>query len=396
MSMIPALSVVVPVRNDPRHLRACLESLRASAYRDHEVIVVDDASTDATPDVARELGGHVLRMEERSGPAAARNRGAEVARGAYLFFVDADVCVHAETLSLVAAAFASDPSIDALFGSYDRQPGSPTFLSQYKNLFHHFVHQQAQPEASTFWSGCGAIKRSVFQELGGFDTRYGRPSIEDIELGARLRRTGHRIVVRKEVQATHLKRWTLWGILKSDVWDRGVPWTELALREGHLPNDLNLRLSQRVAALVVYLIVLLFAFGAWRRPVLLLAPLLVIAGVLVLDAWSDRTRRLPVVGLALAVFAGLAGVAACVAVFGRWALLALGLSLAVVLINFRFYAFFARERHPLFAVLVLPLHLLYYCYSGAALGLGIVRHAWRTLLGGASRKARAAAGVEPR
>ena len=385
----PALSVVVPVRNDPDHLHACLESLRASAQCDHEVIVVDDASTDTTAEVAREWGGRVLRMETRSGPAAARNRGAEAARGTYLLFVDADVCVHPETLSLVAAAFASDPSIDALFGSYDCQPGSPNLLSQYKNLFHHFVHQQARTEASTFWSGCGAVKQSVFQELGGFDTSYDRPSIEDIELGARLRRAGHRIVVRKEVLATHLKRWTFWGILKSDVWDRGIPWTELALREGSLPNDLNLMRSQRVATLLVYLFVLLFSLGARQRPVLLLAPLLLVLGLVVLDSWSHREGRLPVVGLALAVSTGLAGAAASVVVFAPWALVALGLILAVVSINFRFYAFFARERGALFAIVVLPIHLFYYFYSGLALGLGVVRHFasrfGRTRLGVASR-----------
>jgi glycosyltransferase involved in cell wall biosynthesis len=393
--MSPALSVVVPVRNDPKRLRACLDSLKASTDRDHELIVVDDASTDTTPEVAAGSGARVERLDQRSGPAAARNHGAQAARGEYLFFVDADVCVHPETLSLVAAAFASDPTIDALFGSYDRQPGEPNLLSQYKNLFHHFVHQQAASDASTFWSGCGAIKRSVFLELGGFDTAYDRPCIEDIELGARLRRTGRRIVVRKEVQASHLKRWTLPGILRSDFWDRAVPWTELSLREGRLPNDLNLKLSQRVAALLTYVLVAVFAVAAWRRPALLLAPIAVLAGVLALDAWSERTRRLPLLGMGVLAAAGLAAVAAAVIAFGAWALAATGLLLAVVGINARFYAFFARERHPLFVAVVLPLHLFYYCYSGVGLVVGFARHAWRVLHRADAAKDRTAAGAPP-
>jgi GT2 family glycosyltransferase len=328
------ISVVVPVRNDPEHLRACLESLAATrGAEDHEVIVVDDASTDGSAGVAASLGARVLRLERRAGPAAARNLGAEAARGEHLFFVDADVCVHPETLGQVVSAFAADPGIDALFGSYDREPGASNFLSQYKNLFHHFVHQQGSPEASTFWSGCGAIKRSVFLEMGGFDTSYARPCIEDIELGARLRRAGRRIVLRKDIQARHLKRWTLAGIVRSDVWDRGVPWTELILREGSLPDDLNLRLAQRASAVLAYLLVAALVMAAWR-------PL----------------------GLGLPAWLGLAS----------------ALLLALVVVNRRFYAFFARERGLPFAVRVVPLHVLYYLYSGVALAIGVVRHVWKT------------------
>lgn len=69
------ISVIVPVRNDPGHLRSCLESLAASRGADHEVIVVDDASTDDTSAVAAALGARLLRLERQSGPAAARNRG---------------------------------------------------------------------------------------------------------------------------------------------------------------------------------------------------------------------------------------------------------------------------------------------------------------------------------
>jgi glycosyltransferase involved in cell wall biosynthesis len=342
------ISVIVPVRNDPGHLRSCLESLAASRGAEHEVIVVDDASTDGTSAVAAERGVRLLHLERRAGPAAARNRGAEAARGEHLLFVDADVCVHPETVGQVASAFAADPGIDALFGSYDLRPGAGNFLSQYKNLFHHFVHQQGSAEASTFWSGCGAIKRRVFLEMGGFDTSYGRPCIEDIELGARLRRAGRRIVLRKDIQASHLKRWTLSGIVKSDVWDRGVPWTELILRDRTLPDDLNLKLSQRVSAVLAYALAATLAAAAWRP-----------------------------FGLGLGVWAAAAG----------------ALLLAIVAMNRRFYAFFARERGLLFALRVVPLHVLYYLYSGVALAIGVARHVWKTKVRPSSKRMKVAPGA---
>jgi hypothetical protein len=80
----------------------------------------------------------------------------------------------------VVKAFEDDPALAAVFGSYDRRPRAPGLVSQYRNLLHHYTHQIGNPEAGTFWSGCGAIRRSVFVGVGGFDAaRFPRPSIED-------------------------------------------------------------------------------------------------------------------------------------------------------------------------------------------------------------------------
>jgi GT2 family glycosyltransferase len=168
-------------------------------------------------------------------------------------FVDADVAVHSDTLANVANTFARQPWIAATFGCYDDSPAATQFVSQYKNLFHHFVHQHGQEEGSTFWSACGAIRRDIFRTIGGFDEDY--PTIEDIELGYRLRAAGHSIVLDRAIQVTHLKRWTLRGMIESDLFDRGIPWTRLMLQERHVLNDLNLRTSQRVSALLACLMV---------------------------------------------------------------------------------------------------------------------------------------------
>src|SRR5690606_7770040 len=138
----------------------------------------------------------VLSTRGRCGPAAARSLGAEIANGEVLFFLDADVCIHpgtAEnpgTVARIAAVFEGRPDVDAVFGSYDTRPAAPNFVSQWKNLSHHFVHQHGHPDAQTFWAGCGAIRKPVFQAVGGFDQSYRGATIEDIELGYRLRQSG--------------------------------------------------------------------------------------------------------------------------------------------------------------------------------------------------------------
>lgn len=244
------LSVIVPVYNDGRRLAVCLERLFKSEDAAFEVIVVNDGSTDHSVDVARAHPVRLTFLPVRSGPAAARNAGANLAKGDYLVFIDADVSVHRDTLAALAGTFTSDPSVDAVFGSYDTKPAAPNFISHYKNLVHHYVHQSSHEHASTFWSGCGAVKKNVFYAVGGFDPAFTRSTVEDIELGVRLHRAGHRIVLNKQVQVTHAKVWTLTGMIKSDVCERTIPWAALIFREKSLPNDLNLTWAQRVSALL--------------------------------------------------------------------------------------------------------------------------------------------------
>ncbi len=217
------LSLIIPVYNSAAYLRQCLTRIRQSEVAPFEILVVDDGSTDESPRVAREFGVKLISHGGRKGPAAARNLGAREATGELLFFIDADVCVHRRTTGDVIAAFEEDPTLDALIGSYDDAPAQPDFLSRYRNLMHHFVHQRGRREASTFWSGCGAIRRDLFLLHSGFDTTYKRPAIEDIELGYRLKSAGCKLMLDDSIQVTHLKRWTFWGLVKTDVPDRGIP-----------------------------------------------------------------------------------------------------------------------------------------------------------------------------
>jgi glycosyltransferase involved in cell wall biosynthesis len=258
------LSVVIPVLDGGDNFGRCLAALEASTRSPDEVIVVDDGSTDGSGDLARRHGARVVRLDgPPRGPAFARNRGAEAAVGDVLVFLDADVAVHPDTLARVERHLAEQPQLAALFGSYDADPPARGLVTRYKNLLHHYVHQHARREAFTFWAGCGAIRRDVLAALGGFDEGYARPAIEDIELGARLHRAGHRVWLCADVQVTHLKRWTLGSLLRSDVVDRAIPWTRLIVREGRLPADLNLDARGRLGALAAWLIVLFLGLGFW-------------------------------------------------------------------------------------------------------------------------------------
>ena len=243
------LSAIIPVHNGGAAFERCLEAVATSTRPPDEIIVVDDGSTDGSGDLARQRGARVTRLDgQPHGPAFARNRGAEMAQGEVLLFLDADVTVHHDALARMERCLSEKPELAALFGSYDTNPPAVGLVTRYKNLLHHYVHQHSQREASTFWSGCGAIRREVFDDIGGFDERFVRASVEDIELGGRLRRAGHRVWLCPDVQVTHLKRWTLASLLRTDVFDRAIPWTRLILRQSHLPSDLNLDIGSRLSA----------------------------------------------------------------------------------------------------------------------------------------------------
>jgi len=262
-------SVVIPVWNGAAHLARCLEALEASTRKPDEIVVVDDGSDDDSVAIARAHGSKVVCVTGGPlGPATARNRGVSASSGEIVVFIDCDVEVHPETLSLIEQQFISNADLCGLLGSYDDRPTETGLISGYRNLLHHHVHQRSQREASTFWAGCGAIRREAFETADGFDETYRWASIEDIELGLRLCRAGHRLLLCPEIQATHRKRWSLLQVIHTDIFRRSVPWTRLILSQGSLPNDLNLRLENRVSAIAAWTLLLLLVFGAANLPLL--------------------------------------------------------------------------------------------------------------------------------
>ena len=271
----PSVTVVVPVRDDAANLRACLAALARCDPRADEVVVVDDASAsqrDAIVGLASEFDARLVLLDANAGPAAARNRGADVASGEVLFFVDADCEAHADAVGRVRATLAAGSPFAATFGSYDADPLDRHPVSVWKNLAHRHTHQAAAGESRTFWSGCGAVRRDVFLEFGGFDEGYGRPSIEDVELGLRLTAAGRRVVLDPHLQVRHRKRWTLVRLLRTDLFDRAIPWARLLARHPGAGADLNLRASQKLAALAAPGLLASLAVAAVLDPLALAIP----------------------------------------------------------------------------------------------------------------------------
>jgi len=316
------LSVIIPVHNGGEKFRRCLSGITAAIPPADEIIVIADGDTDGSAQLAETMGIRVMRTPIRKGPASARNLGAHTAQGDILFFVDADVAILPDAIGQVKTLFRNQTDLAAVFGSYDDKPAETNFLSRYKNLLHHYVHQISHEEASTFWAGCGAIRRQIFMEFGGFDESYKKPCIEDIELGYRLKKAGYRIRLFKSLQVKHLKRWGIISLTKSDFFDRALPWTELILRDRQFVNDLNLRFSSRLSVMLTHSLLLALIGGFW---------------------WPG-------------LFA-----------------IACGLILSLLIINAPVYRFFLQKQGLGFMIRTLPWHWFYYFYSGLAFIIGFGR-----------------------
>lgn len=322
----PSISVVMPLFNAQSTIEASLAPLLQMLERGEvsELIVVDDGSTDGSVAlVQRHAPIRLVRNPARGGPGAARNLGATQASGEYLWFVDSDVVLAPDAARVLGALLRAEHP-QAAIGSYDDAPGATNFLSQYKNLVHAYYHHRGRRKASTFWSGCGAVRRDTFARLGGFDAqRYPYPSIEDIELGYRIIAEGGTIVLEPALQGKHLKEWRLGNLLHTEIFRRAIPWTTLMLERRQLTDDLNVSRSERLRAGLAGLtsLALIAALPGW------------------LPAW------IPAVLIAIALFA-----------------------------NGQLIAFFTAKRGLLFAAGAFLFHQLYYLYSSAAFAYATVRH----------------------
>ncbi len=251
-------TAVIPARNAAATIEKCINALRAAQPRPSRIIVYDDASTDSTAARARALGAEVIAGPPGPlGPATARNAASANVETDVILFVDSDVQVEVNAAALLLQTLDERPDVAAAFGSYGARQHAPNVAARYANLRHHYVHQNGAGAAETFWTGLGAVRRTAFVDVGGFNEAYSKPCMEDIDLGYRLRQHGWQIRLVPEAQGAHLKNWTLRQLWHDDVFTRALPWSRMLVANAG-KSSLNTTYKERVAAACAALCVSLF------------------------------------------------------------------------------------------------------------------------------------------
>ncbi len=317
------VSVIIPVYNAAGTLAKCLQAVCDSPYRPLEVIVVDDASNDHSAEIAKAFPCRVIRSKHHIGPAQARNRGSDYSHGDILLFIDADVLVLPQTIEQAGGILEKRSDLVGVIGSYTKDTPARNFVSRYKNYLHHYTHQRAAGEVASFFTACGAIRKRAFKQAGGFDKSITTTALEDVELGYRLWRYGHKVLLDGTLQVKHLKRYTLGSLLRSDLFGRAIPYAHWMIKHRIFKAELSTSKHNIISVFLVFLLLLL---AAWTL-------------------------------ISMSFLVG--------------ALLALLIALALAVLNSDFYLFLWRETGVLFTLRAVAMQWWGYFYSGLGLAIGL-------------------------
>jgi cellulose synthase/poly-beta-1,6-N-acetylglucosamine synthase-like glycosyltransferase len=261
------LSVVIPARNAAATLGTCLRALASEGVPgdDAELLVVDDASSDATRELAADWGARVLHSHAR-GPAAARNAGARAARGQLLVFLDADTTPRAGWLHALTAPL-QDAGVTAVKGRYHtRQRATVAQFSQVE-----FEEKYARLERARCVdfvdTGTMAIRRDALLAVGGFDEQLA--CAEDVDLAYRLASRGARFVFAPEAGVDHqhadrLPKYLLkkarFGYFRSKVYRR---FPRKALGDSYTPPLMGLQIAMAGVIGILTMLAILGVPTAW-------------------------------------------------------------------------------------------------------------------------------------
>ncbi|MBN1433345.1 glycosyltransferase family 2 protein [Candidatus Fermentibacterales bacterium] len=212
---LPSISVLIPAYNCSSTLRRTLESVRAQSLQPLETIVVDDASSDDTPGLAREHGARIIVNASNLGPAASRNIAAHSARGEILVFLDSDVVLPASMLHDFAMTMRNMPDVAAVQTLYSPVCPVPGLVTAYQNFYYHYsLARMRRTFVAVLATWCVALRKAVFEEAGGFNESIPEPTVEDEELGYALTDDGYRILLAKGLIVTHLASYGLGSFLR--------------------------------------------------------------------------------------------------------------------------------------------------------------------------------------
>lgn len=200
------LSIIVPVYNGEKTIEKCLESIFNSTYKNFEVIVVNDGSTDSTLEGVKKYNCRIIDLKKNQGAANARNVGVKHSKAEILVFVDSDVLIHKDALSRMVKAYKSDPG--RIIGGIDSEKYlSDDFWRKFVTSKHCYDYNWKKDEKikkfSCLSTSCSLVKKKIFNEVGGFNTKYKRAGGEEFEIACKFLEKGHACYVYRDILFDH-------------------------------------------------------------------------------------------------------------------------------------------------------------------------------------------------
>ncbi len=210
------LSIIIPAYNCDNTLRKSIESLdRIRSQWLFEIIIIDDCSDFPVQIPKSNLNIRIYRNEQNQGPAFGRNKGASLARGKYLLFLDADIALNDDAIEKLRKYYAVE-NCDSIVGFYNKKSYYENFSSIYFHLRSVFLHEQLGDDTHICHGAIFSISKKAFEEIGGFNSDFKKASVEDLEFGLRALRVNKKLKLKLNFSGDHLKELTVKGLLKND------------------------------------------------------------------------------------------------------------------------------------------------------------------------------------
>jgi glycosyltransferase involved in cell wall biosynthesis len=223
------ISIIVPAYNSQETIQECLRSIFSQDYPNIELIVTDDASKDMTLKKLEEFKNEtnsvtfpgkrdilIITTLKNHGSAYSRNIGANAATSETLLFIDSDILVPPGAIRAVSETLLTKPEFLAIGAIYSENTRRLNFISDFKNLDLSYRGRLCTERVKYLGSFFIMIKRSVFLQAGGFKETFHGSTTEDIEFGYRVTKDKNLMFINKNISVDHLKKYTLYEMLKTD------------------------------------------------------------------------------------------------------------------------------------------------------------------------------------
>ena len=197
-----------------------LSAVFKSGYKNFEVIAVSDCSSQESLKIAMKYPCKIVKLKENHGSGYARNKGANLAKGKILVFLDSDVEIKEDALGLINKNYKLNKHNIALQGVYSHTPNYKKSTTQYLQSYHCYYlfsltkkHKYTQTLCTNIFS----IKKDIFFKLNGFDSNFSNANSEDAEFGFRLIKEGYKIPIERRINTIHHTNFGLWTCAKRIV-----------------------------------------------------------------------------------------------------------------------------------------------------------------------------------
>jgi len=214
LKLPPDLSIIIPLYNDEKNINKALDAIFNNTFKNFEVIIIDDGSTDNSVENIKFYPVKIFR-QQNFGPAKARNLGVKKANGNIIVFIDSDIIMPAFALQKIHETFANHQDINILGGMPDAINHYHNIISDYENLYIHYQFYRQKNTTTAFYTSLVAIKKDIFNKYNGFNEQIRMP--EDMELGQRLLSGGYIIYLDKNIKFSHLKNFTCISYIKKQI-----------------------------------------------------------------------------------------------------------------------------------------------------------------------------------